>query len=177
MQQLPDFISANTGKRVGDTPENLGQCVGLIEVWLDNLGLNNPHLYGNAIDLLNNADKSKFNVVYNTPTGIPPVGAVMTFGSPYGKAVVNGKTVYYGHTGIVVKATVNNFTLFEQNNPTGTLCKQSNYSNYNSVMGWFYPKVAQVTGSIDKSVLKAIVDGSGSDGDKLIAIRKLINGN
>lgn len=173
MLSLDQYIQQNTGKRIGDTPENLGQCVGAISNWLDNLNLNNPHLYGNAIDLLNNADKTKFNVIYNTPTGVPVAGDVLTFGAPYGKATVNGKVVYYGHTGIVVKADINKFTLFEQNNPTGTLCKLTNYPNYASVIGWIHPKNI-VTGTVEKSVLKAILDGPGSDGDKLIAIRKLL---
>ena len=55
--KLQSFIAQYTGiANVGDTPQNKGQCVGLIEVWLDLFNLN--HIWGNAADLLSNADPS-----------------------------------------------------------------------------------------------------------------------
>lgn len=120
---------------VGDTPENIGQCTGLCEKWLDNLTLNQPHLFGNAKNLLANADPNKFVKVINDPTNydqFPPVEAIMVFGEAWG----NG----YGHCGLVVAANGYRFCLFDQNNPLGSRPKLTNFPNYSGVLGWFYPK-------------------------------------
>lgn len=135
-KQLIDFINKWYGvANMGDTPENKGQCVGLSEVWLDTLGLNTPHLYGNAKDLLANADPSKFIKVTNDPNNynqFPPPGAVMVFGSSWGAG--------YGHTGAILRANGYGFTQFEQNNPTGTRPTITNFRSYAGVLGWFFRK-------------------------------------
>lgn len=131
---LNQFITQYTGKAgVGDTPENKGQCVGLIEVWLDNLGLNTPHLYGNAKALLQNADPSKFDIIPNSPTNVPQAGDVIVWGASWG----NG----YGHTGIFCSGDVNSFSCFQQNDPTGSTPHAKTYS-YTGVIGWLHPKAA-----------------------------------
>lgn len=134
MQALLEFIQKYYDKQnVGDTPENTGQCVGVIEVWLDNLNLNTPHLFGNAKDLLTDADTSKFDVIQNTPDNFPLSGDIMVFGETYGGGV--------GHTGIVVAADSNTFSLFQQNDPTGSKPSIKTY-NYTGVLGWLHPKVS-----------------------------------
>ena len=136
--KLNEFIKQYNGvPNVGDTPENMGQCVGLIEKYLDYLGLNTPHLWGNAKDLLANADKTKLDVITNTPTGFPLPGDIMVFDETWGAG--------FGHTGVVVKADVNSFDLFEQNNPAGSAPKilhHDHYVNANNkgVIGWLHPK-------------------------------------
>lgn len=139
MQTLQEFITANTGKaNVGDTQQNIGQCVGLIEVWTDNLGL--PHTWGNAIDLLANADTNSFIVVLNhlgDTSQFPPDGAIVVLGKPYG-LLADG--TYAGHTGISVNSDGNTLRLFEANDPDGSAPHMKDYA-YDSCIGWLIPKI------------------------------------
>ncbi len=131
MSQLQDFINQYTNQpNVGDTPENTNECVGLIEVWTDYLGL--THTWGNAKDLLANANRDAFEVIYNTPDGVPSPGDIFCFDGNYGGGV--------GHTGVVVTADVNTVTLFQQNDPTNSNPYQKTYT-YNHAIGWMHPKV------------------------------------
>lgn len=143
-QSLQDFIAQYTGQTgIGDTPENMGQCVGLVEKWIDNLGL--VHVWGNAINLLDNADKTAYTVVLNTPTNSPSQGDIAVLGLPYGAYIDNGQQKYAGHTGIVVKADINTLTLFEQNDPGA--CTQKEYT-YAHVLGWLHPMVLPATETV-----------------------------
>ena len=128
--KLNQFINTWTGILCGDTTLNTGQCTGLSEVWMDNLNLNTPHEYGNACDLLTNANTNNFDVIYNTPSGFPLPGDIMVWGTSWGGG--------YGHTGVIVTADVNSFTCFEQNNPTGHAPQINGHSNYNGVLGWLH---------------------------------------
>lgn len=132
-------------KNVGDTLENTGQCVGLIETWTDLLGL--VHTWGNAKDLLVNADTGVFDVVQNTPTNIPLPGDIFVFGKNYGGGL--------GHTGIVVAASVNIVSLFEQNDPKGATprLKTYIYGGPNDALGWLHPKNFN---AIDSSVIDSL---------------------
>ncbi len=132
MLSLNDFINTYTGKpNVGNTPENIGQCVGLVEVWDDNLG--EPHIWGNAKDLCANAQgDGDFVVIYNTPAGVPGVGDIFCFDGTYGGGA--------GHTGIVTAATTSSVTLFEQNDPEGSTPHIKTYT-YNHSIGWIHPKI------------------------------------
>ena len=73
MSNLAAFISQYLGKaNTGDTSGNLGQCVGLIEKWLDANGM--PSIPGNAVDLLANANPRCINVRRTSlPIGRSPV--------------------------------------------------------------------------------------------------------
>lgn len=118
---------------IGNTPQNKGQCVGLVSVYQDALGA--PHEYGNAKDLLADADTNLFEVVYNDPTNysqFPPTGAIMVWGATWGNEL--------GHCGIVVLANGISFTTFEQNDITPIdstgACEILNHANYSGVHGW-----------------------------------------
>lgn len=130
----------------GDTPQNQGQCVGLVEQWIDSLSL--PHVWGNAKDLLANADPNSYDVIYNTPDGIPSFGDIFVFGSNYGGGV--------GHTGIVVAASANIVSLFEQNdgiNGGTPQFKTYTYGSTNDALGWLHPKGVVVD---DQSLISAL---------------------
>jgi hypothetical protein len=120
---LDQYVTDETGKpNVGNTPENIGQCVGLVEVWFrDNL---DPQVWGNAKDLYDNADPN----YYLKGTAWPaPLGAA---------AVFNWAPV--GHTAI----SLGDDRLFEQNNPTGSTPHVSNYGagRPNGYVGYIVPK-------------------------------------
>ena len=136
-KQLLEFINRYYGELgVGDTPQNKSECVGLIEVWLDILGINDPHLWGNAKDLLANADPAKFDIVMNDPNDyhqFPPYGAIMVAGLQWGSGL--------GHCGVVLRANGYNFSLFQQNDPVGSYPHIKDYSNYAGWEGWLIPKL------------------------------------
>ena len=126
MVDLSMFIRKYLGvASTGDTPGNQGQCVGLIENWLDANG--KPHVPGNAADLLANAPKSFYTLTLNSPANYPPVGAVVCWGPSWGGG--------FGHTAIVVASNVNKLVVFEQNNPTGAPPLVATH-DYSGVVGW-----------------------------------------
>jgi len=135
MLTFQQFLEKYNGQmKVGTTPENTGECVGLVMKWLvETLGL--PMVWGNAKDLINNCDKNAYEVEYNTPTGVPKKGNIIVWSSAMGGG--------YGHTAISTgTGNITTFEVFEQNNPTGSNCHLKTYPNYNNVIGWFRPKTA-----------------------------------
>ena len=67
--ELQNLIATDTGRNdVGDTSANKGQCVGLVETWIDVFGY--PHIWGNAVDLLSNADPNFYEIILNTPDNL-----------------------------------------------------------------------------------------------------------
>jgi hypothetical protein len=130
-QKLRKFIYEWKGKiAVGDTAGNKGQCVGLVEEWIDTLGL--PHVWGNAADLLANADTTHYRKVSNAPTNFPIPGDIVVWDRTWG----NGD----GHTAICITGAVMSFTAFEQNDPDGSTPHMKLYT-YDGVMGWLRPYV------------------------------------
>ena len=85
--------------------ENAGQCVGLVEVWID---VNkHPHIFGNAADLLVNADRAHYTVTIDGPANFPPMGAIVCWDGTWGGG--------YGHTAVVLAANAMQLVVFEQN--------------------------------------------------------------
>jgi hypothetical protein len=126
MFSLLGFIANHLGfDNVGDTPGNKGQCVGLIECWLDANQL--PHVWGDAKDLLANADVRRYHVTRNTPANVPPPGSVIVWDGSWGSG--------HGHCAVVIAANVQYFASFEQNNPIGAGCGVKVHG-YACVLGW-----------------------------------------
>jgi CHAP domain len=123
---LSTFVAAMLGQPdIGDTPQNSGQCVGLVERWLDANNL--PHVWGNAVDLLANAPTSIYKVVPNGPSNAPQPGDVVVWGQAWGGG--------FGHTAVVIAANANLLAVLEQNNPTGAPCTVATHG-YSGVIGW-----------------------------------------
>lgn len=98
------FITDLNGKPgIGDTPQNMGECVGLIEVFLGRIKA--PHIWGNACDLPANADPSAYSI-----TTKPVTGDIVSWPAGWGGSSV-------GHTAIVVNPTTQE--VFEQNDHIG----------------------------------------------------------
>lgn len=135
------FLNQYNGMNgVGNTPENKGQCVGLISVWMDILGV--AHEWGDAKDLLNNADKNVFDVILNTPDGVPQVGDVIVW-----RGAFNGGA---GHTGVATgTGDTKTFEVFEQNDPLGSNCHLKTYK-YSFVDGWLHFKQIDTQSIIDE---------------------------
>lgn len=131
---LQAFIDKYTGVAgVGNTPENTGECVGLVMKWTASNGL--PHTWGHARDLLANADRKAFVVIANSETNYPSPGDVLCWNGRWGGG--------YGHTGVVVSADANTFTTFEQNNPKGSAPRLVKHASYSNVQGWMRSKANQ----------------------------------
>lgn len=124
--KLLSFIASYWGKaNTGDTPENRGQCVGLVELWID--ANKRPHIYGNAVDLLADAPTAAYTVVGNVPANYPPTGAIVCWGGTWGGG--------FGHTAVVVVATRDVLVVFEQNDPEGSAPVVAKH-DYSGVQGW-----------------------------------------
>lgn len=135
-----EFFALYDGKPgIGNTPENKSECVGLVAKWIEALGL--PHVWGNAINLLDNADKSQFIIVSNSPTNSPSEGDVVVLGKPFGQYTDSlGVVRYYGHTGIATKNCNDAILeLFEANDPVGSPPHIKQY-NYESCIGWLHAR-------------------------------------
>ncbi len=123
---LADFMHKYLGLgNVGENSVNRGQCVGLIEVWLTSQG--KPHIPGNAVDLLREADRSAYTVVDNTADNYPQPGDIVCWGPSWGAG--------YGHTAVVVSANSMWLAVFEQNDPEGASCRVATH-DYSGVAGW-----------------------------------------
>src|ERR1035437_4099747 len=93
LEKLIAFIARFLGaKGTGTTLQNEGQCGGLVGRWLGVLGVG--PIWGNAAELMANADPHYYTVVPNRPDNYPPAGAVVCWGTTWGAG--------YGHTAVVI---------------------------------------------------------------------------
>jgi surface antigen len=123
---LATFIANYLGvPNTGDTIENAGQCVGLVEKWLDENG--RAHVWGDAKDLLQQADLKVYKVTRNLPLNAPKPGAVVVWNGTWGAG--------HGHTAVVVAANRRLLVVFEQNNPVGSAPVVATHG-YTGVLGW-----------------------------------------
>lgn len=138
MLTLKEFLYKYTGqKNVGNTPQNTGECVGLVMVWVANLGLS--HFWGHAKDLFDNAPADQFSKFKNSPDIYPVGGDIITWN---GRFAGSGG---YGHTALVLWSNheQDSFTVLEQNNPlgeSGLQCEITTYKEWTNVIGWLRPK-------------------------------------
>lgn len=140
-QKLKDFINKWINKGgVGNTPENKGQCVGLVCVWVDELGLD--HIWGNAKDLWKNYNPNQFDFVLNTADAYPIAGDIIVWNENMGGG--------FGHTAIATgKNNGDAFEVLEQNNPTGAGVRLHTYRNYANVIGWLKLKLKVEENNMD----------------------------
>lgn len=129
-----DFVAEFTGKKnTGNTPENKGQCVGLIMVYINRLGLS--HIWGHAKDIYTNAPVKEWTKTKNTPKVYPKEGDVICWDKTKGGG--------YGHIALVSSSDpkADTVTVFEQNNPAGNPPKTTVYKDWSGIIGWLRPKV------------------------------------
>lgn len=154
MMMLNQFIRQFDGRKgVGDTPQNDGECVGLVSVWLDCLKA--PHIWGNACDLPANADRSAYSVIPNTPDYVPAPGDIGCFPAGWGGSPV-------GHTFIVAPGTdVNRLVVFEQNDYVGGgdgSCRLYAFAGYPLGTTFIHPKALDSKQGNDDVITKDDVD-------------------
>ena len=123
-----DFIWQNYGAYLDFDGYAGPQCVDLYRYYLrDVLSVPQTPPVKGANQIFDNAPAATFLKIVNTPNGVPIKGDIMIWNTNAGGG--------YGHVGIVRTANVNSFTSFDQNWPTGSVCKKVLH-NYNNVRGW-----------------------------------------
>jgi hypothetical protein len=131
------FIAKYKGKGLDFDGAYSDQCVDLVRFyWRDVLGISQPRGVAGAKDFWTNYDtdpnlKNNFTKIPNTRELIPQKGDVVIWGSSYGK---------WGHIAIATEGTIDNFSAFSQNDPTGTKSIIKYYPNFNGVLGVLRPK-------------------------------------
>ena len=162
MKILKDFVLENYGQKIGTTPVNMGECVGLVQAWGANLGLS--WFSGNAKDLFDNAPTKEWIKTKNAKDKYPQAGDVIVWNGNMGGG--------YGHTALVLGSfPAHDLTVvFEQNNAGaegGTTCEVTAYSgsSWNNCIGWLTPKVSFEVPGIQ------ITDDIPSDIEDLLSLK------
>ena len=132
---LKDFINKWNNKTADYDGVYGGQCVDLMNFYMqDVVGVQRPNYnYGGstAYEIYKKAKTDdNFTKIENTPTGVPIKGSIMFWDTTVGSA---------GHVAIYLSGDVNRFKSFDQNWPTGSVCKETEHS-YLGVCGWLEPK-------------------------------------
>lgn len=124
---MSPFVAEYLGvPNVGTNQVNAGECVGLVMRYVLSKGI--PWFPGNAKDLYANASTKYFDKI---PKGqVPREGDIAVFDKTWGNGL--------GHTGIIVTALPQSFTLFEQNNPYGSPPRIGRHpaSHYDTIIGY-----------------------------------------
>ncbi len=137
--KLNQFIDNVNGQFIEVSYKDaLYQCMDLSYLWIFTLGFPKAtiqHLYAYQVFTeVSDLTKQYFEVIKNTPEGIPQDGDLVVWGTGMGPA---------GHIAIALGGgTTSTFKCFEQNAPLGTNA-HIGQRNYNNVLGWLRPKVAE----------------------------------
>lgn len=111
---IQSFINEWNGKYNNEDGAYGPQCTDIVKSWEKENGWTISH--GNAIDYAKGEPGFTFHA--NTPSYVPPVGAIAVF-----------QIGQYGHVGIVAPGTnVRTLVCFEQNDPLGSVCHLHNYN-------------------------------------------------
>lgn len=122
------------GKRVNSAGGILGECVALSQKYANEvLGVSGSPVFpvAGAKDMAGSRADA-FTWIPNTPTGVPPYGAIVVFNGRMGGG--------YGHTGVAIEGCdLNQVRVIQQNDPTGSGVSIKTYP-YTNVSGWLVKK-------------------------------------
>ena len=107
LKQADNYIKKAIGKGIDFDGQYGYQCADLSVDYMYYITDKKVRMWGNAKDLINNDFKGLATVYKNTPSFLAKKGDVFVMGANRGGG--------YGHTGIVVSATLNTITVIEQN--------------------------------------------------------------
>lgn len=156
--KLNQFVENTQGQFIEvSSKEALYQCMDLAYIWVFCLGfpkvtIQNQYAY-QVFTSPKEITHQYFDIVANTPDGVPPEGSLIIWSNQYGPA---------GHIAIVISANKTKFTCFEQNNPLGTNAHIEEHS-YSKVLGWLVPKIPVVTPPDAPQWLKGLAQENGVD--------------
>lgn len=131
---LQEFINEHTGKylEVAGSANAQNQCVDLANAYIRDVLVLPIIEWTNAVDFPSKGG-DLYDFIPNTPDGFPIAGDLIIFG-PY-----KGLYGTPGHIGVVVYADVKLVKVFEENYPTGSVCKIGDH-NYLGCKGWMRAK-------------------------------------
>lgn len=140
---LQEFKNKYLGKQVEYHSFGTGafnQCVDLVNQYihdcLDTTTKDYTEIIGtNAKDFGTKYDKEDFDLILNTPTGVPKPGDIVYWNGNVGGGV--------GHVAIFMDGDVNTFRSLDQNWSQKERVTIETH-NYTNVLGWLRPKVAPV---------------------------------
>lgn len=134
MMTISEWYPTVAGKRVNSAGGILGECVALVQKYANEvLGVSGAPVFPVPVakDMVNSRPDA-FTWIPNTPTGVPPYGAIVVFNGRMGGGA--------GHTGVAIEGSdTNQVRVIQQNDPLGSGASIKVY-NYNNVMGWLVPK-------------------------------------
>lgn len=188
MQNIFDsfFATYNNQSVEREDASALDQCMDLAFAWCDTLKIPREtirHQYAYQVWAQpTDVTRQYFDLITNNPndTNKPSVGDLVIFkqtaGIPVGHiAIETGKSDGYNLISFDENWDTPHYHHVDTNGNWIPYSRTVVHNNYYGVVGWLHPKT-QPTGSIlipsDKII--AILNGPGSDGDKLISIRKLV---
>ena len=173
MTKFEEFFNQNNNKflEVVD-PTNKYQCFDLVVGWADKLSIPRVFKFLYAYQIYSSFGPTQaqhFTRIFNGPNDIPKEGDILVWSYYYNYSA--------GHTAVCQSADINRVRAFSQNDPVGKPCILRDYS-YSNILGWLRPKVylpAPLPLTWEQKGRKTIeiVNGLGSDSDKVQLVRKV----
>ena len=146
LKQADNYIKKVIGKGIDFDGQYGYQCADLSVDYMYYITDKKVRMWGNAKDLINNDFKGLATVYKNTPSFLAKKGDVFVMGANRGGG--------YGHTGIVVSATLNTITVIEQNwlggGATFSEVTTKRTHGYDKEMWFIRPKFAKAKKSTAK---------------------------
>lgn len=150
-EQFDKFFNLYNGKQVeAEDPTNKNQCMDLVFKWLDQLNIPREairHLFAyQAFTEPNDVTKKYFDIISNTPTGVPQAGDIPVFGQAVGTAghicVANGTGDQTFFDSLDENWDTAHFNM-GVDKQTGLLIPYTRLvrHNYNGILGWLRPDV------------------------------------
>lgn len=138
---VQEFFNKYNGRFVDYDGAYGAQCVDLMRQYCKDVrGVNGYTAIpprGSAKNIYYNFVNNKyFTKIPNTPSGIPKRGDILFFKTSTWFPFLFG---FDGHVGIVDSADLYNIFLFNQNYPTGSVCKFTKFK-YKDCLGWLRPR-------------------------------------
>ncbi len=133
--KLNQWLGQVDGKQIeAEDSSNYAQCFDLAFNWCDFLDIPRDsirHLYAYQIFTNPNPDTTQYwDMINNTPTGVPQAGDLVIWGTQVGTA---------GHVAIFKEGDTSSFRSEDQNWAGIQKAMPVNHS-YNGVLGWLHPK-------------------------------------
>lgn len=162
-----------------EDPSALDQCMDLLDGWVDKLGIPRETIRHSVAyqvwTMPNDLTRQYFDLVQNTATYIPPVGAVAVFGTTVGNS---------GHVSVVAPGTnIFNLTTFDQNwdtlhyNLNGKpYCRIVTHNFYKGIIGFLVPKNVAPPLTDSQKVVKIydVAFGPANDSDARNQIKVIL---
>jgi hypothetical protein len=113
----------------------INQCIDLVnQYFVEVLGVQ-AVIGTDAVDVPSKVSPNDFEWVKNSATNAPVKGDVIVWSG------------VWGHIAICYEANSNDFVSFDQNWPTGSVCKLVGH-DYTNVLGWLHPKEKPVSDAL-----------------------------